>query len=163
MKTMRPGELNRVVLHTERRRAASPSPLHGERFNELPRRVMGAPECPPSVLPVWNRQFPRRPHCQLQTGSTFVGVNAVARGQIESHGRHHPSPSFPLHEPERRFVTGLARPHALSRLETGAPPRFNGTNRECSFVDSLPVEGRGRFASGLHVMTAMVQPAARFP
>ena len=53
------------------------------------------------------------------------------------------------HEPERRFVTGLVRPNAPSRLETGAPPRFWGTNRERSFVDSLPEgEGRGRGNGG---------------
>ena len=60
--------------------------------------------------------------------------------------RHHvPTPHpGPPHEPERRFVTGFARPNAPSRLETGAPPRFRGAKCEQSFVDSLPVEGRGR-------------------
>ena len=57
-------------------------------------------------------------------------------GRIGSHiVPPHPGPT---HEPERRFVTGSARPNALSMLETGAPPWFRGTNREPGrLVESL--------------------------
>ena len=58
---------------------------------------------------------------------------------------------LPTQEPERRFVTGLARPPAPSRLETGAPSRFRGPHRERSFVDSLPCMGRGNEGEGWFV------------
>ena len=66
-----------------------------------------------SALP-GKRLWPRL--CRWQTGRTrgaFRGTNREPGRLVDS-----------LHEPERRFATGLAGPHAPRRLETGAPPRF---------------------------------------
>ena len=101
------------------------------------------------------------PHfCRFQTGSTLgaFGEEIASLGgswnlspqQGEGlrvrGGATHDSVSPPMRlvviippdKTERRFVTGFARPNALSRLETGAPPRFRGAHRKHSFVESLP-------------------------
>ena len=62
------------------------------------------------------------------------------------------------HEPERRFVTGLARPIAPSRLETGAPPRCRGTHRERSFVDSLHEPHSHSYSSSYSVRAQSIKP-----
>ena len=118
----------------------SPSPLHGVRGG--------------NVLKPHSRNIAAgvtTPH--PQSLSPLRGEGSSSRRVLRSSVQVLPAaPGFPptphdilpLHEPERRFVTGLARPHAPSRLETGAPPRFRGTKRERSFVASLPAgEGRG--------------------
>ena len=60
----------------------------GGRFHEPPRLTICSPERPSSVLPVWNRQFPRGPDCQLQTGSTFMERARVRGNDASVTGRH---------------------------------------------------------------------------